>query len=66
MYFSMIVMNCNELSYVSNYSVKNEMFYWLHGYKRAVIPNPTEAERKRARLDRGEEEEKGQGQAVQG
>ena len=37
-----------------------------HGYKRAVIPNPTEAERKRARLERGEdaEEKEGQGQAV--
>ena len=37
-----------------------------HGYKRAVIPNPTEAERQRARLDRGEDEEEteGQGQAV--
>ena len=38
-----------------------------HGYKRAVIPNPTDEERKRARLDRGEEEEEeeteGQGQA---
>ena len=41
-----------------------------HGYKRAVIPNPTNEERKRARLDRGEEEEEvmetggqGQGQA---
>ena len=33
-----------------------------HGYKRAVIPNPTDEERKRARLDRGEEEEEGQGQ----
>ena len=42
-----------------------------HGYKRAVIPNPTDEERKRARLDRGEEEEEekegqgqGQGQAT--
>ena len=36
-----------------------------HRYKRAVIPNPTDEERKRARLDRGEEEEEkeGQGQA---
>ena len=37
-----------------------------HGYKRAVIPNPTNEERKRARLDRGEvekeEETGGQGQ----
>ena len=33
-----------------------------HGYKRAVIPNPTDEERKRARLDRGEEEEEAQGQ----
>ena len=33
-----------------------------HGYKRAVIPNPTEAERKRARLDRGEDEEETEGQ----
>ena len=33
-----------------------------HGYKRAVIPNPTEAERKRARLDRGEDEEEAEGQ----
>ena len=43
-----------------------------HGYKRAVIPNPTDAERKRARLERGEDEDEnemesqgqGQGQAV--
>ena len=37
-----------------------------HGYKRAVIPNPTDAERKRARIERGEEEDEteGQGQAV--
>ena len=37
-----------------------------HGYKRAVIPNPTDAERKRARLEHGEDEDetKGQGQAI--
>ena len=37
-----------------------------HGYKRAVIPNPTAAERKRARIERGEDEDEteGQGQAV--
>ena len=38
----------------------------MRRHKRAVIPNPTDAERKRARLDRGEEEEEteDQGQAV--
>ena len=41
-----------------------------HGYKRAVIPNPTDAERQRARLERGEDGDEtegqgqGQGQAV--
>ena len=37
-----------------------------HGYKRAVIPNPTDAERKRARLERGEDEDEAQsqGQAI--